>query len=258
MENNVKTKQCFKIAVLVLLCVITAASVTLSVLAGIGISRKGCCRDRITIVPLPVKHEKTVFTFDTDGGDKLYPMEFENTDYLSFDYFYSAYKPDSVFMGWQYNGKYIEEYGIETFKKPGTFNFKAIWQKVDSLQQYNIQRAVYGAGGSVSDYWTDFNRNGYRISFIITDPKFDTFYEAGITAIETIKAMKANYPEYDALIREYSIGFIANERYTFSTEFDNSAHAGIDKLTNFTSTSGGAVSLLTLEEYNAIKTQFAT
>jgi hypothetical protein len=253
MENNGKN-YAFKIFVTTALALTLAALICCCVFLGLSYTEKPCaCR------PFHEKPPETVINFDTDGGNELPPMVFGEEYYFrDFDYFYGAYKPNYYFLGWQYEGKYIEEYDIATFKKPGEYTFKAVWQPVDSLKEYQIEQGLFSLADNPTHFYSHFDRNGYTVSFNVEGAQYGKFYEAGIAAIDIINNFKNNNAVLDASIKQYNIYFSSQDYFAFNTRYDNVAGEEVVKLSDMSASYGNPVSLLTREEYQAIKDSYIT
>ena len=223
------------ITIIILLSVIMLATAALAALAICDYARQNRAR------------QTAIIKFDTDGGEELYPWTVAED--LNYQYFCRPYKANSVFLGWEYEGKYIEEYEAETFKKPGVYVFKAKWKPVDSIEESVIKNALMGAEPAVTDLFLEFTRNGYKVNMTLQGENFKKWYECGITALDLLNDFKENHSDLDEKILEYNISFCQEYNYFFNASYLNAHEGSVETLTNFSNNYGNAVSLLTREGY---------
>ncbi len=223
------------VTIIIFLSVIMLATAALAALAICDYARQNMAR------------QTAIIKFDTDGGEDLYPWTVSED--LNFKYFCRPYKANSVFMGWTYEGKYIEEYDAETFKKPGIYVFKAKWKPVDSIEESTIKNALIGMEPAVTELYLEFTRNGYKVNMTLQGETYKKWYECGISALDLLNNFKENHGDLDEKIMEYNMSFCQEYNYYFNASYVNDYEAEAETLTNFSNNYGNAVSILTKERY---------
>lgn len=206
------------------------------------LAAKGLCHKK----PHHFEDEQVVFRFDTDGGEELPPSYVD--DWFRWEYLYRPYKPDFWFIGWQYEGAFVEDMELSDFKA-GEYTLKAVWQKADSADLYAVGENFQSALTGGTRVYCDTARDGYRLTVDAYSADYAKWYNAGAAALDAINAFKAAHPEQDLKVSEFSINFYSGDEYRFYASFINTKGESAQKLSDLRDNWYGAVSLLTEDEY---------